>query len=136
GPIGRDQDVRAFFDLSWTLFDGWARDAKVGKIRSQINELDIKDQKIIKELKRDIKQFYNQILATRQSIDVTLDEIASNESLQELNMENFELGNIDVIELIEGEERLNASKLKLNGQVADLYLNTYRLLLTIGYLEK
>lgn len=136
GPAGQDKSVEGFFDLSWRIFDGWARDAARGKIKSQINELTIKDRKIIKELKRDIKLFYNKIKSIRQSIDVTRSEIESNESLQALNIENFELGNIDIIELIEGEERLNSSKLRLNGQIADLYLNTYSLLITIGYLEK
>lgn len=136
GPSGQDKNLEASFDMSWRLFDGWGRDARVGKIKSQINEFTIQDQKIIKELRRDIKLFYNQIRAIRQSISVTREEIKSNRSLQELNIENFELGNIDIIELIEGEERLNSSKLRLNGQIADLYLNLYQLLITVGYLEK
>ena len=63
-------------------------------------------------------------------------EISSSEGLQELNRQNFEEGNLDLIKLIEGEERLNAAYEKLHQQRSDLYLAAYKLLLDVGILKK
>lgn len=136
GKSGRDAEAQAFIQMNYRLYDGGERKNDIRMTRAQIKESEINQEKILRELRRLVKQSYNQITASEESRKQTIKEIASSEALQKLNRQNFEQGSINVIELIEGEERLNAARLKLNTQNADLYLNTYRLLITSGYLKQ
>lgn len=136
GEVGPDRDVKALFEVSYEIFDGFSRKAANERVKSQVKEIDIQKQKIIKELKRQIKLYYNQLDSIRAAIDSTQDEIISNEALQELNRENFKLGTINLIELIEGEERLNSARIREHRLTYELYLTTYQLLLEVGSLEE
>ena len=128
--------MKALFEVSYEIFDGFSRKAANERVKSQVKEIDIQKQKIIKELKRQIKLYYNQLDSIRAAIDSTQDEIISNEALQELNRENFKLGTINLIELIEGEERLNSARIREHRLTYELYLTTYQLLLEVGSLEE
>ena len=136
GEVGPDKDVKALFSVQYEIFDGFARKNATKRTKSQIKELDIREEKIVNELKKQIKLYYNQIQSIKSAIESTQDEIVSNEALQELNRENFKLGTINLIELIEGEERLNAARIREHTLMSNLYLNTYQLLLEVGSLRE
>lgn len=136
GEIGRDRGLDAFVRLNYKIFDGFARDAAIGRAQSQLREVDIRRKKIMKELKKNLKLSYNQVLASQASLQATYLEIESNKALQKLNWENFKLGSINVIELLEGEERLNRSHARKHEMTSKLFENTYRLLLQAGIMEK
>lgn len=136
GEIGPTTELVAAFRMDYQLLDIMGRKASVNKAKSQANALLITDQKIRKELKRDIRQLYNQMTSSQRALMDTENEIASNEQLQKLNRENFEYGDIDIIELIEGEERLINSRRQKYTLEAELYQNAYDLLLLVGYLDE
>lgn len=136
GISGMTREAAAFFQMNYTIFDGYAVEASQNKIMAQMKELDYNGIKLARELRRDVKLLYNQLTATEENSLINAEEIQANEDLQNLNRENFESGSIDVIELIEGEERLVASKIRKHTLVSDLYQNTYELLLLIGSLDK
>lgn len=136
GDTGRDAEAQAFLQLNFRLYDGGERKNDIKLTKAQIKEAEISQERIMKDLRRLVKQSYNQITASVEARKQTMKEIASSEALQKLNRQNFEQGSINVIELIEGEERLNQARLRLNTQTSDLYLNTYRLLITSGFLEQ
>lgn len=136
GLAGRDAEAQAYLQLTHRLYDGGERSNDIKLTRAQLQEGEINEEKVIKELRRLIKQAYNQIVSVQESRKQTLKEIASSEALQVINRQNFEQGSINVIELIEGEERLNAARSKLNTLNSELYLNTYRLLITSGLLKQ
>jgi len=136
GEVGPDKNVKALFEVQYEIFDGFARKNATKRTKSQLKELDIREDKIVSELKKDIKLYYNQIQSIKSAIELTQDEIVSNEALQELNRENFKLGTINLIELIEGEERLNAARIREHTLMSNLYLNTYQLLLEVGSLKE
>lgn len=136
GEAGRDAEAQAQVQLTHRLYDGGERRNDINLVRAQLQEGEINEEKVIKELRRLIKQAYNQIISVQESRKQTIKEIASSEALQVLNRQNFEQGSINIIELIEGEERLNAARAKLNTLNSELYLNTYRLLITAGLLKQ
>lgn len=136
GETGMERDIRARLEVAYNIFDGFKGQAKEKRIKSQLAETDHRRRKVVDVVQREIKQRYNQITSIESNIDVTREEIENNIEVQRLNYENFELGNIDIIELIEGEERLNSSRSRLHSQIADLYRNTFELLQYVGALEK
>lgn len=136
GEVGPTTELSGTFRLDYELFGLMGRRATVNKAKARANELVITEKKLQKELKRDIQLLYNQMTSNRQLLKETEDELASNIRLQEFNRQNFELGDIDIIELIEGEERLISSKRNKYDLEAELYRGAYDLLLKIGYLDK
>jgi len=136
GSIGRENDASATIRLEHTIFDGFKREAASKRIQSQITEASVKRQKAIKEITREVKQAYNQVTASRDSLKITNEEIRSSKDLMEINEENFKSGNINVIELIESAERLNGAKLKKIKLNDDLYKNAYTLLIKASIIDQ
>jgi len=136
GQIGTVREISAKLRLSYKLFDGGKRNAAVKRLRSQVNELESKKQQIAKDIRRDVKLAYNQIDANRSALILTDVEISSNLAQTKLNEENFKLGNINVIELIESNERLKDAKLKKNRLNYEMYFNAYSLLVLTNILKK
>lgn len=129
GAIGLDRGAAAFIRLDYDLFDGGKRKQAKNRIKSEINELSIRHKRILKEIKKDIKLAYNQIRSNEDSLKATEEEIRSSMALKALNEENFKLGTINIIELIESAERLNTARLKKVQLTNDIYMNSYKLLI-------
>ncbi|MCB1580371.1 MAG: TolC family protein [Rhodospirillales bacterium] len=136
GRIGRQTELSAKFRLNYKLFDGGKRDAAVKRIRGQVSELNYKKEQIVKELKKEVKLAYNQVDANKTALALTDIEISSNIGQTRLNEENFKLGNINVIELIESNERLKDAYLKKNKLNYEMHLNAYSLLVLTNILQK
>ncbi len=135
GDIGIGRNLGATVNFSYELFDGFNKKNRVRRVSSQINELKHRDRKIFETLKKDIGLAYNQIIALRQSLKTTDKEIYSNTALQILNKENFRLGSINVIELIEGEERLQDARNRKHRLQRELHQNIYNLLILTAQIE-
>ena len=136
GEIGTVRNAEAVVQLNWRLFDGSERKEQINLIRGQREEMEIAQSKAIREILREIELSYNQINAVQESIRQTDKEVVSSEALQRTNRENFKYGSINIIELIEGEERLNAARTRTTRLRSDLYMNTYRILVMSGMLKK
>lgn len=133
---GRTRNMKATVNLTYELFDGFERRNRYKRVNSQISELEYKEEQVFDEIKRDIDLAYNQISSIQGAIKATNAEIASNRALQRLNKENFRLGEINAIELIEGEERLQASYARKYKLEFDLYTNIYNLLLNSSIIKE
>lgn len=136
GKVGKDRTAGAYVELSYTLFDGFAREAATNRVKHQINEIDFRTKKLEKEIKQSIKLAYNQILSLREEMRLTEEEIISNEELQGLYREQFEFGEGDILRLIEGEERLYNSYREKTRIETDIARNIYTLMENLGYLKK
>ena len=136
GKVGRDRTMGAYVNLSYKLFDGFAREASTNRVKHQINEIDFRNRKIEQEIKQSIKLAYNQIISLREELNLVEDEIVSNEELQGLYREQFEFGEGDILRLIEGEERLYNSYRRKNRVETDIARNIYTLMQSLGYLRK
>lgn len=136
GEVGVDRELSAKINLSYEIFDGFNKKSRVSRAESQVRELRHRDRKVFNSIKRDINLAYNQILALRASISTTREEIRANTALQLLNQENFRLGSLNVIELIEGEERLQDARVRKLRLQKELHENIYNLLAFSAYMEK
>lgn len=136
GDVGRGRELTGVFRANYKIFDGFLRESTIKRIQSQAAEIDYRTDRIFRDLSREIKLSYNQISALQNAIDATRAEIEAGKNLIALNQENFELGTINVIELIEGEERLFDAKVRLHQQYNDLFLQMYSLLITTGILRQ
>lgn len=129
GETGINRSAAAFVRFDYTLFDGFKRKHVKNRIRSEINETEIRRRQILKNVRRDIKLAYNQIRSNVTSLHNTDAEIRSSLALKILNQDNFRLGTIDIIQLIESAERLNAAKIKKVELMQAIYTGSYNLLI-------
>ena len=136
GNVGRDRSLESTVNLTYNVFDGFNTKNRIGRVTGQIKELEHRDDKIFKELSRDINRNYNQTVSLQNSIQVTNKEIRANKALQSLNKENFKLGTINVIELIESEERLRAAYSRKYELERNRYESIYSLLLTTAVIKE
>ncbi len=136
GSIGSVEGASAMLVLDYKLFDGFARDAAASKIRSQITENSYQQEKLQRDIRKTIRQAYNQILAIKRDIASTDKEIIASQNLQKLYKKQLQLGEGDVIDTIEGEERLHVARMRNLKLQADLVVDSYALLRQIGALRK
>ncbi len=129
GDVGRQRDVKAYVSMRYEIFDGFFKKHRKNRVNSEIRELEYREMKIVKELKRELQLAYNQIVAIQDAVKAVHLEIKTNTAVKILNKENFRLGNINVIELIEGEERLKAAYQKRHRLKYDFYLNSHSFLI-------
>lgn len=133
---GGHQDQRGNYEvklnMNYLIFDGFNRGNTVKRALARLNELEYEEANLLKELDRRIKLSYNQINATQITLNATQDEIASNRELQRLNRKNLELGEINIIELIDVEERLFNAEADAYRLTSELYANYFDLMIESG----
>lgn len=130
-----DQSAQIKLEANWVLFDGFSRKAFMNKLKSQIYQTRHERERLRKDIERDIKLSFNQTVSLRDSIRTQDEDIENNEKLQLINKRSFELGDVDIFELIEEEQRIFNSRARKHELVRDKYLNEYNLLLTTGLLR-
>ncbi len=135
GDIGPSSDVKAYVSLRYNLFDGFLKENKVNRVASQIKEVDYKNDKMLDDIEKNLKLLYFQMQSSDISRETVKSEIKNNFAVKMLNQENFRLGNINAIELIEGEERLKDALLKKVKLSYDLYLSKYSLVIASTLLD-
>ncbi len=136
GHIGDITNAAAMVVLEYKLFDGFSRSAAKGRLISQEAENVFRQSQLERDLDKDIRKSYNQILATKQGLSSNTQEILSSEKLQALYKKQFELGEGDIITMIEGAERLHKANLSSYSLEADMVLHSYTLLQSVGALRK
>ena len=136
GHAGNTWNSSAMVVMDYKIFDGFSRDAAEGRLRSQAVETEYRQIQLTRDLDKDIRQYYNQVIATKQDLTSNMKEILSSENLQKLFQQQFELGEGDIIVMIEGAERLHTAKLKSYKLEGDMVVNSYTLLEQVGELRK
>ncbi len=136
GEVGQDRSAIALLQVSYKIFDGYARDASKGKVQSQISETQYRRERVERDVMQKLKLSYNQIVALENEYRTLQQEIDANTDLQALNTEQFELGEGDIVSLIEGEERLFTSRTRQYEIDSRIIKNSYALLRQIGFLDK
>lgn len=133
GPTQQRDKVAAKLVLSYTLFSGGERRGGVSRAQAQLRELQAERIQLERDVFREIDQSYNNITASRLSLAAVSDEIDSNLELQRLNRENLARGTINIIELIDVEERLYNAQSRKNEVVATLFQEYLKLSIASGH---
>lgn len=136
GDVGETNFGSLMLVMNYKLFDGGARKAASQRLQSQVQEYKYRQDKINRDTHRGIQLAYNQLIAAKEDYANVQDEIISSEALQNLYQKQFAQGEGDVINLIEGQERLHAARLKSFKIEADLIIDGYGLLRQVGALRK
>ena len=136
GHVGNTWNSSAMVIDDYQLFDGLARNATKGRLESQIRETEYRQEQLQRDVEKDIRKSYNQILSAKQEMTSNMKEILSSESLQEMYKKQFELGEGDIITMIEGSERLHTAKQSSFKLEANFMIDSYTLLQKIGALRK
>ena len=136
GNIGNSMNGSAMLVMEYKLFDGFSRDSAEGRMRSQKTENEYRQEQLQRDTYKDIRKSYNQIAATKQDLASNMKEILSSESLQELYRQQFELGEGDLITMVEGAERLHTAKIRSYKLEAGMVDDSYALLQKVGALRK
>ncbi len=136
GEIGGDTTASVVMQMNYQIFDGFARKATTNRVKSEIREVEFQRLRIQRNIQQDIKTAYNQMRSFERELAIVEDEVITNTELQDLYREQFELGEGDIINLIEGEERLYRSHVRKYQIEADLLKNGMELIQQIGLLDK
>jgi adhesin transport system outer membrane protein len=136
GHVGHTWNASAMVVVDYKIFDGFAHSSTTNRLKSQKAENEFRQEQLERDLNKDIRKSYNQILATKQDLANNMREILSSENLQELYTKQFELGEGDIITMIEGSERLHTARIKSFKLEANLVTNSYTMLQKAGALRK
>jgi len=126
----------AKFLVNYTFYSGGERRGGVRRAESQLRELEAERVQLERDVFRNIDQSYNSITASKLSLDAVNDEIAANEELQRMNKQNLALGSVNILELIDVEERLFNANTRKNDVVAEMHKEYFVLLVASGYTEE
>ncbi len=135
GPSQQRDKAAAKLLLSYTLYSGGERRAGVRRAEAQLAELQAERVQLERDVFRAIDQSYNSITASRLTLNAVLDEIAANIELQRLNRKNLDLGTINIIELIDVEERLFNASARKNEVIATMYQEYLDLMIAAGFTQ-
>lgn len=126
----------AKFLLNYTFYNGGERRAGVRRAESQLRELQAERTLLERDVFREIDQSFNNITASRLALDAVTDEIIANEELQRLNRQNLALGTVNIMELIDVEERLFNATSRRYEILATMYQEYFTLLVSAGFTEE
>ena len=135
GKVGSDRGAAAMLQVNYKIFDGHARKATKDRVQSQISEANHQTQRLQRDIRQQLKLAYNQIQSLEKEYGMVKEEEKTNSELQALYRDQFEFGEGDIINLIEGEENLYASQIRQKSIEADIVINSMQLVRQIGSLK-
>ena len=122
--------------VNYTLYNGGERRAAVRRAQAQLRELESERIQLERVVFREIDQSFNNITASRLALDAVNDEIIAHEELQRMNKQNLALGTVNIMELIDVEERLFNAHLKKYEGLATMYREFFTLLVSAGFTKE
>lgn len=136
GDIGRDRNASAQLQVNYRLFGGFAAKASRNRVMSQIRELDHRIDQVTRDTNQRLKLLYNQLQSLKNEWLILEQEIEANDEVRVLNQEQFELGEADILELVESEERYFNSKIRKHRIEFDFTQTIHQLKQEAGLLNK
>jgi multidrug efflux system outer membrane protein len=131
-PQARNKYAAKFL-LNYIFYSGGERRAAVRRAHSQLRELRSERVLLERDVFREIDQSFNNITASRLALDAVNDEIIAHKELQRLNRQNLALGTVNIMELIDVEERLFNASSRQYEVLATMYQEYFTLLVSAGY---
>lgn len=122
--------------LNYTLYNGGLRRAGIRRAQSELRELQAERTLLERNVFREIDQSFNNITSSRLAYDAVNDEILAHEELQRLNRQNLALGTVNIMELIDVEERLFNARIRKSEVLASMYQEYFTLLVSAGFTEE
>jgi len=136
GETGAVTDGSAMFRMTYDIFKGGERKAKAKRLMSRVDELKFEKVDQERQLIKDVKSLYNDVMGLENSLSAKLNELESYFSVREIAEKAAEAGEINYMEIIENEENITSSFSEVYAMQADIYKQSYTMLKMIGALNK
>lgn len=134
GDSGVSRDMRGMVTMTYQLYDGGRRKAAGRQIDARINQLTASQRLSALELEEAIRQAFTAVTAARNQQAEIRNEIASNRRVNELYLQQFEAGQRNVFDLLDGQQNLFNAQRSFAVSKYDEYRQSYRILERIGIL--
>jgi len=121
--------------VNYTFYNGGERRGGVRRAEAQLRELEAERVQLERDVFRQIDQSFNSITSSKIALEAVNDEITAHEELQRLNRQNLALGTVNIMELIDVEERLFNANSRRNEIIATMHQEYFTLLIASGYTE-
>lgn len=128
GQTGIRRAGTAKVQINYKILDGGLRRATENTQMEKIKEIEAREKRIIRQIKQDVNKAFNLRQTTVKEYDITEMEIKANTDLEKLYREQFKHGDINIIQLVESQERIFSAQMRKFKLESDLVNVTFDLL--------
>ncbi len=128
GISGRNSDAFVMLRMRYDLFQGGARQARKRQAMLRVEQSQAETDVLLRELRRDVETVWNQYQTGSRRLGLLQDYVESAELTREAYTKQFNIGQRNLIDLLDAEnEVLSARRLLADARQA-LYLSKYQIL--------
>ncbi|MFP4485357.1 MAG: TolC family protein [Campylobacterales bacterium] len=128
GGEGHKVDSSVGVELTYKIFDGFARESKISRIQSELSEAIYKAEQERKKIKWDLEQLYNSIVTLDETLQNSETELASREEMVQAYWDRFRLSTQDLEILLIAQKELSNIKLDRLRYLKNRTLDYFKLL--------
>jgi adhesin transport system outer membrane protein len=136
GSAGVARSGNLMVQATYKIFDGFASQNEQARIRSEIEEHRLKIQKLTRQLDEDVSQQWRQTNASQQEFNLAAKEHADSLTVRNLRQKDVDDGQGDIVRLIEAEETLYTTTLRMLDLAQDIALKRFELSIATGLLSR
>jgi outer membrane protein TolC len=115
-------------ELTYKIFDGFARESKISRIQSELSEAIYKAEQERKKIKWDLEQLYNSIMTLNETLQNSETELISREEMVQAYWDRFRLSTQDLEILLIAQKELSNIKLDRLRYLKNRTLDYFKLL--------
>lgn len=96
--------------LNWSVFDGFARKAKLSQKRIDEQKLDVQLRQVSESISMDIANSRNQFLVQQQNLSANQSQVALAEKVYAQTQLQFKEGTVDITDVVQAENSLREAQ--------------------------
>jgi adhesin transport system outer membrane protein len=136
GTRGIDKDFGAMLRMKWNLYRGGADSAREKAAAARHSESMSQVAKAMRNIEQEVRRAWTSMKNKDEEVVFRAAQVQSNQDVAETYKEQFKVGKRDLLDLLDAENELFASKTKhLSAQSSALYAR-YLLMATTGKLRQ
>jgi outer membrane protein len=129
------KSLRVGMSLNIPIFSNFSTETQIQQ--AEINKMNqLEDLRSLeRQIKIEIKQGYNDLIAAKKSLDVANKNVLASEENRKINLERYNLGSATILEVLQSNrDYIDAMRNRINS-VYDFYRKYYNLNNAIGRLD-
>ncbi len=128
----KEQDNSAMIVMNYNLYNGGSDSAEKEKYRKLLNYEYAHKNKLISDLKESLDLAWNSYEMLTKQLDYQKDYQKYTEASKEAYFEEFKLGRVTLIDLLDIQDEINSIKMQLINNQYDILTSKYRILDATG----
>lgn len=134
GIEGYRREAGALVEFSWTLFDGFSREARTARAAERYGEsLDLQ-RETRRRVREEVELAYNELLTARERVDLLTNAVAIAGEVFDARTRLRELGLETAVNVLDAESELFRAQIELTDADFDARIAVFRLAAAIGEL--